>query len=701
MVKHVFITIVMCLFLVYSVVGQQLSDTVQLSEVTVSSQKRQQRILDIPSSISTLNAKSVENYKVNDLRDASAIIPNFYMPEYGSKLTAPVYIRGVGSKVNNPTIGLYVDKVPYFEKSMFAFDFNDIEQVEVVRGPQGTLYGRNSLGGIVNISTSKPGKYLDTRFSADLGMYGKQMYRLFHNQPITDKVALLINLGYTERDGYVKNTFDNRSVGDNLVKLGSLKFRVTPLKKLILDYKISGEKSNEVGYPYGLLNSNGKVENVSYNHKSIYNRDILDNSLTALMTFKKFSITSVSSFQYLKDEQDVDQDFLLRDLTNVIQGTDQRLFSQEIVFTSQNLTGIEIVSGVFAFHQSTDRTINLRYGSDITKSNQTLDYDKFNDEKNSGLALFNQTTVKPLAFLEITAGLRFDYEKNSLDYQHYLYKSTGYSLNKAENFVSDFTQFSPKLAFRFLITPDVSVYTSISTGYRAGGFNTTYVDTSDEKYEPEALINYEIGAKASLFHGKLFLSATAFYIDWDNQQVSQRVAIGGYMYKNAGETFSKGLEGEMTLRPFKGLTIGANAGLTVAKYADFQPDKKIDSVNYKGNYLPLVPRYTFANYISYEKRFTSPLIKSVQLITSFQGIGKQYWNDDNSESQKPYSLVNASLSVGFPYLKLVFWGKNLLNTTYYPYRFYVSNFKNWYAQVGAPFTAGITLSVQLTSKNSQ
>ena len=133
---------------------------VELNEVRVISSReiRNNKIVELPSAVSVLDMNTLKQEEVTTLNDISAIVPNLFMPDYGTRLTSPIYLRGIGSKINSPSVGLYVDNVPYFEKASFDFDFFDIERIEVLRGPQGTLYGRNTMGGILNIFVSSKQK---------------------------------------------------------------------------------------------------------------------------------------------------------------------------------------------------------------------------------------------------------------------------------------------------------------------------------------------------------------------------------------------------------------------------------------------------------------------------------------------------------------------------------------------------------------
>lgn len=680
-----------------------LSDSVQLSEVIVTAEKRNQRIKDLPTSVTSISISRLESEKAKSLRNISAIVPNFYMPEYGSKLTAPVYIRGVGSRINSPSVGLYVDRVPYFEKSAFAFDFADVERIEILRGPQGTLYGRNTMGGIINVITRAPRNHRELRLSSDFGNYGFMKYNLSYNEPISNKLAVLLNGGYTERNGYFTNNFHDESVGSDFTKNASLKVRFNPVKPLVLTYKIGGERSYEKGYPYGVLDSTNHVKEINYNYKSRYSRDIFDNSLTAALYLDKFVITSISGIQYLKDKQQIDQDFMPQDYYQVQQGVKQNQYTQEVVVTTNNSKYIDATLGFFGFTQNVDRDIDLLYGTDIQKLKVPglaagNGYVKYNKEENSGVAAFGQATLKKIAGLfDISLGLRYDYEHNSLNYTYYTTKGETQTLKKDTLFKESFNELLPKVAVRFYLPYNSSAYFTTSKGYRGGGFNTAFVRPEDEVYTAEDSWNYEFGIKSNPI-SMVSLSAAVFYIDWKNQQVSQRVPVGGNMIKNAGKSYSKGFEFELIYTPVKNLNIGGTYGLTEAKYVDFQPNTQ-DELNYKDNYLSFIPKYTFSAFAGYKIALQSKWVKSANIHLSAIGIGKQFWNDENSKSQGAYTIVNGVIGAETPWFDISLWSRNMLNKEYFPYMFYVSNFKNWYAQKGQPMTFGVTIAVNISEKD--
>lgn len=699
--NYIFILIVISLLVFKTSYSQDaINDTIQLSEIKVTAEKKEARIQDLPLSVSSISAKTVQNEKAVTVRDLSGWAPNVYMPSYGSKLTAPVYIRGVGSRVNSPSVGLYVDGVPYFEKSMFAFNLEDVERIEILRGPQGTLYGRNTLGGIISIITKEPTNYRYLNALIDLGNYGQQKYKLTYSQPIVKSLSFMIDGSYEQLTGFWTNAYTQTQVGSDYTKQGRFKLKYAPSEKLKIVYQLNGEDSHENGYPYATTDSTSVIAPVNYNHVSTYDRTTLGQSLKINYQNDVIQFSSVTAMEYLSDTQNVDQDFLPKDYFIVGQDVKQNQYTQEFIVTNKNNGKIDAILGAFGFYQTSNQHIDLRYGNDgadyhLTPGNG---YDKYNDFTNLGLAIFGQVSYKELfQIIDITLGLRYDNEWNDLDYLYNTLSQNVTTTKKDTTFKTSFNELMPKVALRFKITPNQSAYFSLSRGYRGGGFNTSFVDEADQTYNSESSWNYEVGYKSDLLDHKLTANLSLFYIYWLNQQVSQRVTTGGNMYKNAGKTESKGFEAEIAYRPFQNFIINGNVGFTQAKYLDFQPNVAEED-NYKGNYLPFVPGYTYVVSASYRQPLQTKILNAVRLNISANGIGKQYWDDENEYFEDPYTLVNARISAELPWGEVSLWGKNILNQEYSPYRFYISTFKTWYAQAGNPATFGISLSYKLNQK---
>ena len=185
-------------------------DTVALTEIVVQASRDQSKLKSLSSSVSVINSKQIETLGISTLTDITSTVANLFMPDYGSKLTSPIYIRGVGSRINAPSVGLYIDHVPYFEKAAFNFDFFDISRIEVLRGPQGTQYGRNTMGGIVNILTKSPLNYQGTDLNIQAGTYGSYLLNVGHYAKSSERFAYSLSLNYRHNDGFFTNDFLNQ-----------------------------------------------------------------------------------------------------------------------------------------------------------------------------------------------------------------------------------------------------------------------------------------------------------------------------------------------------------------------------------------------------------------------------------------------------------------------------------------------------------
>ncbi|MDZ7777640.1 MAG: TonB-dependent receptor plug domain-containing protein [Bacteroidales bacterium] len=270
---------------------------------------------------------------MNNLTELSSRVPNLFMPDYGSKLTTPIYIRGIGARINSPSVGLYVDNVPYFEKAAFNFEFFDVEQIEVLRGPQGTLYGRNTMGGIINVTTRSPLPERVTNFSVKAGNYSSYKASFGHHQPVNDKLGFVLNGAFVDRGGYNTNQFTGNQADDLRSYSGRLRAQYEPKENLTIEYSLNYEDSDQNGYPYAeYTDSTNTVKDVNYNQDSKYSRKLLSNNVTAEYTTGNSVIKSVTSHQYLDDKQSVDQDFTPASLFFVDQLQEQHMISQEFYF---------------------------------------------------------------------------------------------------------------------------------------------------------------------------------------------------------------------------------------------------------------------------------------------------------------------------------------------------------------------------------
>ncbi len=674
------------------------NSTIKLQEVTVSSSKELHNLKSLPAAVTLVAEHKIEDNDIFSLKDLSSFIPNLFMPDYGSRLTSPIYIRGIGSKTGSPSVGLYVDGIPYFEKACFDFDFSDIQGIEVLRGPQGTLYGRNTMGGIINIHTKSPEYFRGGSIHASFGEYGYTKIGASTYNKLSNKLFLSINANYNHKNGFFVNEgstkrpdeIDSYNVNTKLVYKKSDRF------KTILNITYQGSKQG--GYPYGLLDKETMdIAPINYDQYSSYNRDIFSTSIYNEYKTGKILLSSSTSYNYYTDHQAIDQDFSPVDMYFVDSNQKQHMLSQEITIKSAQENNYKWILGVFGFYQDIKTNTGVVYGmplisgsisqGNLPEGTSSYSYEKNNDTPTHGLALFHQSTYDTGAF-SFSLGARLDYERAKLDFFHFETINTTRAKLDEKYSDLDFFEFLPKVSIKYHINKNNFIYTTIAKGYKTGGFNSIFEIPENIAYNPEVSWNYELGIKTSIFSNRINMSLTGFYIKWDDQQIAQTVPSGrGRVLINAGESESKGVEFESSLSLIKGLEINANYGFTSAKFLDYKDPKK--DLDYSGNYIPYIPKQTLSAGINYKKDIKSNILNTIKINVLYKGFGEHYWDVDNNIKQSFYYTLDSKISFIRGNLALELWGKNLTNSEYIAYHF--ASMGKDFAQYGKPSYGGITL----------
>jgi iron complex outermembrane recepter protein len=671
---------------------------VELNDFVVNASKDKSVLKELPVSVSILNHKELELNEINSLAGFDGLVPNLFMPDYGSKLTSPIFIRGIGSRINSPAVGLYVDQVPYFEKSTHNIDLFDIESIEVLRGPQGTLYGRNTRGGIINISTLSPLTYKGTKLQLAAGGFGYRQANVSHYDKVGDVFGYSLSVNYNITDGFFTNAFNN-SGADNMESYSvrnRLAWKITPATTIenIAFY----EKSDEGGYPYAIYNSQTRRANpVNYDHASSYNRQLFSNALVVEHESNGFNITSTTAYQYLDDTQNVDQDFTPDPV--FVAGQSQRMnqLSQEVTLRKQLTESVHLLTGISGFYQQIDRSVDVVFGDSGIVRNRLpgpYSYLKTYDNRLAGGALFGQVKYTNFIVSNLTAtlGLRVDGEEANLDYVH---DKTLLGITSNVDSITfkpiSSLQLLPKFALNYNHAWG-NFYAQIAKGYKTGGYNSSFEHLDSASFKAEDAVNYEVGIKTSLLDRQLYLDVALFYIDMKNQQIYQTLRSGrGSMLTNAGESVSKGAEIMLKAIPVCGYEVSLNYGYTHATFTDYVKD---DNVNYNGKFIPYVPRQTVsANINKTVEVRNSKLIDLFRVNLLFRGAGETYWNEDNKVKEPFYSTIDAKISLIKGAFQLDVFGQNLSDTRYHS--FYFESMGNKYVQMGKPRFLGAKLTVKI------
>ena len=656
---------------------------VPLDEIVVTDFKQNKRNLT-STAVSTINVQQLHNQQIVNLKELTAVMPNFYMPDYGSYANTPVYIRGIGTKSKGPAVGFYVDGVPHFESSAFNIDLSDIAAVNVFRGPQGTLYGRNTIAGIINVYTHNPLDYQRTRIKVGYGRYNDFIAQASNYAKISEKFGISTAASYHHNDGMFTNHFLNEKADKLNEGEGRIGFYWRPTTNWLLHLNSTLTYSEQNGYPYAPYDIvKDELLPISYNRNSTYRRLISSTGLNAQYENNHISFNSQTSYQFIKSHQGLDQDFTPQDVYFVDNSYHQNMLSQELTLKSNDKGRYQWIIGLFGMLLHSNQFAETSYF--------TRDFSTPTTYKNptAGYAIYHQSSYNIWRGMSATVGLRFDYEHAKTTYnQDKTTLSTGVTTH-AKDFVSSasFRQFTPKFTLQYLTNKDNLYYISITRGYKPGGFNTIFKTDAERSYDPEYSWNYEVGTRLKFFNGRLTAEADLFYIDWRHMQTTYTVPGVGNVIANAGHTDSKGFELSLAYHPIKSLQLNLNYGYTHARYLEYKKSARED---FSGNRLPMVPNHTLSLNGTYTI-MPAGWFDKIIFNTGLTGLGRIYWADDNIVRQNFYATLNAKVSLTKGIFTWEVWGKNLTATDYMAYGFKAS--QGNYAQRGKPLTFGTAVSV--------
>lgn len=668
---------------------QLLPEEVQLQEVIVQASRTEKRLIELPSAVSVIPATVLSNHEIFNLTQITSVVPNFFMPDYGTQLTSPVYIRGMGSRINAPSIGMYVDGIPYFEKSAFNFEFFDVHQIEILRGPQGTLFGRNSMGGLINITTRSPQHFQGTNVRLSAGNEGLKRMNVSHHHQLSNRLFYSVAASLWQQDGFHTNTtLDSKT--DEIHAYGArFKVHYRFSERLTFDFSTNPEFSRQSGYPYAPFNKETlTVGNIVYNQASGYDRLLISNALKTNYQANGWTITNTFSHQYLNDHQKIDQDFGPDSIFFATQRQNQHNFANETLFRSSESSRYRWLFGLFVFSQDMHQAVTIdAYRTPTPRGIQKGQFWMDFDPRNMGVALFHQSDFRLTKELAITAGLRYDYEFSQLNYR---YRGTlgAQSVAPIDTLYPSLHEavILPKLAVSWSPNASINFFMSYATGHKPGGFNTTFELPEHLKFKGETSYNYELGVKAFMFES-VFAEGILFYSMLENQQIFRTAPSGrGSYLDNSGLSRNTGVELSVTGKSQFGLEATATYGFTNAQILEYVQNNQL---NYNNKTTPYIPQHTFSAQGTQTLHFSgSQWLDRLKIHLAYQQIGELYWNLSNQLKEAAYGRVNAKVSWIKGNIQLDVWGKNLTNTSYRAFVFEVGSAA--FAQAGKPRQWGVS-----------
>jgi iron complex outermembrane recepter protein len=694
----------------------------QLEEVVVSAEKIEQNAQKLPLAISTISSKQVADYRLWNIKDLTSIVPNMYTASAGDDKNF-TSIRGIASSSYDQPVATYVDGVNQFRLDAYIPQLIDIERVEILRGPQGTLYGRNSMGGVINIITKQPTNKTAGFGEVNFGSFGTQRYTAGVRTPlIKDHLFVGASVMYDTRDGFYTNIFDNSKFDVHNSFTGNyfLKYVASPKFSAVLNLKQYNRK-NKGSFtlaPYAAALVDSVKYKVNYNAVAQDNDNTLNGSAVLNYYGNKVNITSITAYQTNDRfyEGPIDADVQLPyksqgldvnavEVKNDAGQNTVSFWTQEVRLNSSanSESPLKWTLGGFYFTQNDPSSQNLIIGKDGSKFGQPNNAKSLTNAlaDNNGIAFFGQATYAINEAFDLTLGLRYDSENQKLTVGSKFQQGTFTATTRSDTTAStSFSAFSPKANLTYKVAENQVAYISYSRGYRAGGFSQIGFDPSDAPlvaFAPEYSNNIEFGWKGTYFDNRLRANFSVFNIQVTDAQTPTLVPELGFRTatRNAGNFSSTGFESEISATIAKGLQIDWNFGMTSATYSKLAlpqtvfvagKSTKVEK-DFTGNKQILTPSFTSMLAVQY----SIPLTNNIQYIArgEMRMLGKQYFDLPNKYSQDDYTLFNVRTGFSTKNYDVMFWGRNLSNTTYIAYAYSFGS-----ATLGNPRTVGVSLSAR-------
>ncbi|MBR1869604.1 MAG: TonB-dependent receptor [Bacteroidales bacterium] len=652
---------------------------------------------------SPLSSIMVAESGVRDQAGLSSRIPGLHIPQYGASLTSTIYMRGFGSRMDNPVLGLYLDGIPVLDKNAYDIDYMDIRKAVMLRGPQGTLYGRNSLGGVLSLQTASPGSEPLSGISLEYGTARSAIARLS-----VSRGDHRLSASFRHTDGYFPNLYTSRMCDP--FNGGQLRWRWVPSPgaEIQFDHVLQAAFSREGGFAYGRFDGSS-ISPVNYNGEGSYSRlAVLDGSRVGYRG-DKIRMDASASVQLLFDDMKMDQDYSPEDIFDLRQRQRSGAFTAEALFRPAEESGSwHPVTGVFIFGQYKDIHAPVHFKRDGIQSlildnanahiPPEIGYLAIPDSEFPVLSDFGILTLGAAVFHEsvfrlgnwtLTAGLRVDGEFASMRYDcssslHYRFVPTmaaarPFALTYEGDEGHSHLVLLPRLSAGYDISEALMLYATVSRGLRAGGFNTqifsdilqvrmmdgmmkelgVYLDSSSSsigadatEYRPEKAWNMESGLR---FRGeKLSIEASVYRMEGYDQQLTffPPGKSTGRMMANAARSRSTGAETELHYDNgrFRSSLAYAFCDARFVRYESSGQD-------YSGNRVPYIPAHTVFASISVHEPLRGSCAVEAELHP--QGAGGLFWNEENTRREGFHFAPGTRLSITVPRAEFYLSGERL------------------------------------------
>jgi len=704
-------------------------DSATLEEITVTAQKVKENLQRTPVSDTVVTADTIDRIHMTDITEVAGVAPNVFANNgfSGSSAGANFFIRGIGQEdfisTSDPGVGLFVDGVYMARTVGSALDTSEISQVDVLKGPQGTLFGKNTIGGAIVVTTKKPGDQLRGSVETTVGNLGRIDSRFTADVPLSDTLYLKLSGVTRNNDGFQTRQIDGVKLGDQHEVGGSIQLRWLPSPDLDVllsadvtkaRQHIAAQSAVQIAPSGGsalfqqltgidILAEQPVANGWQYGTTGVRPTDDYNIYGTSLNITKQFGfaeLKSITAYRQLSEDTAADFDGVTAAYDDQLVHEDQRQFSQEFTLSHKS-DALTWVLGAYYLTEHNREAIQNNfyvfwlvnpYGGGPTE---------YTDLVTDNFALYGQATYQLTRKLSVTAGLRGTYEKKDIDIVDTLGLGTLQPFNDSGS--HHWQNVSPRYGIQYQATEKALLYASYTGGFKSGSYNgrADRQFGTFEPYGPERVNAWEGGLKSQWFDDRLRANAAAFFTHYEGiQLVSGALDQFGALYFptiNAGDVDIRGFELELQARPFEALSLHANAGRATEKWTDIYPSP-LPVINDQSR-LPGLSHWTGVVGGDY----SAPLADfgSATIGANYSYRSSYFPDTGNSPrvEQSGFGLVDAHFIVAprSDRWQVQLWAKNLTNRHYYTWGQDLIAIGDTPAMVfwGRPREYGVSLKINL------
>jgi iron complex outermembrane receptor protein len=650
-----------------------------LQEIVVVAQRRSENLQAIPLTVNVVSGDSLANRGVVDIRDLGQVVAGLQIPVIG--ISSAPFLRGVGSQDVNvnaePSVALYVDGV-YIPAGNGAatLGLNNVDHVEVIKGPQGTLFGRNAVGGVIQVITRTPQQAPSLEISAGYGNYNTPTGSLYVTSGITSTLAFDFAAKVIDQEqGWGRDVTTGLETYMQKESDVAASLLFTPSDatavRLQLDFGHTDGSLHDYQLTPGTIGANGvpalaQGYDTQGDHPNIEITQQEGASLHITQDLGFAQGVSITSIRRTNSKLHEDVDATAAPLFNADFYYSVQDETQEFQLQALPASRVHWIAGVYLYHNRAQYVNTDLYGDNFGGAVIQFNVGQITD----AWAGYTQATTEVFANTDLTAGVRYSHDERRADPTEEQIIGTPIML------FPDRTESSSKVTYRLALdhafTEDLHSYASFNTGFRSGGFQLFNIGTAP--FLPETLTAYEVGLKSELFQRTLRLNFAAFYYDQKDIQVTVLPPSGPQYITNAAAATLKGLDFDFEARAMRNLTVTGGGEFLDGKYDNFPgavsqpisgfPPTPPTTFNAKGNTTVNSPRFVGNLALNYS---VETGVGAFTLVPSVSYSDTFFWSADNRNIESPYWLVNTKLmwSSSDGRYGASLWGRNLTKAYYH------------------------------------